>query len=298
MKTRYILFVIISVTLGVIGGCFKNPFTTNDKPESESMPLQGENVLWVSSIPLGANVYLIKNDASLKSDVKPNDQNATGNYPLSMWAKPIESNAVQHESGPFSQPTVGKTPLAIEVPDGNYIIGVQLDVKDNNIPFLWDLTTISEWWKNMEIRNSLDAGEIGFHQNGTGYLNDGNQELWAIITNGFVRKFGKTYSVQKKAGETATIIALFQRQNEDPQELYEMLPTDYKFQSRMLFPSFWEVAGVPKAECKKFHERLMRGGKAVYLGNKKYVLVELTPLDHAVPSKQQTGGFTMRLITP
>jgi hypothetical protein len=307
MKTQYILFVVISVTIGVIGGCAGKPFITNDKSESGAMPLQGENVLWISSIPLGADVYLIKDDDLQRSDAKSTEPNTTGKKGPSMSMHNIESTTVQHETGPFSQPSLGKTPLAIEVPDGNYIIGVQLDVKDQNIA--WKFAAIAEetgasgaestlidMWKNMEVRDSLPAGEIGLSESGTGYLNEGNQELWAIITEGLVRKVGKTYSVQKKTGETATVIALFQRQDEDPQKLYEMLPADYKFRSRMLHPSIWKVAGVPNSECTKFHERLMRGGKAVYLGKKKYVLCEFTPLDQAVPSERRTGGFTMRLL--
>jgi len=306
MKTRYVMLVIVSITLGTIGACVHEPFITSDKPETGAMPLQGESVLWISSIPLGADVYLIKDDDLQRPGARPIDPNATEEKGPSMSMHNIERTTVQHETGPFSQPSLGKTPLAIEVPDGNYIIGVQLDVKDNNVP--WELAVIgeksgipgmAESWKNMEVRDSLPAGEIGLSESGTSYLNDGNQELWAIITNGFVRKVGKTYSVQKKTGETATVIALFQRQGEDPQELYETLPADYKFRSRMLYPSFWEVAGVPKSDCKKFHERLTRGGKAVYLGKKKYVLCEFTPLDHAIPSERRAGGFTMRwLETP
>ena len=268
------------------------------------MPLQEENVLWISSIPLGADVYLIKDDDLQRPDAKPTDPNATDKKGRYMSMHNIESTTVQHETGPFSQPLVGKTPLAIEVPDGNYIIGVQLDVKDQNIA--WKFAAIAEetgasgaestlidMWKNMEVHDSLPAGEIGHSKNGTGYLNDGNQELWAIITDGLIRKIGKTYTVKKEAGKAATVIALFQRKNKCAQDLYKTMPDDYKFRSRALAPSLWEVVGVPKADCKKFHERLIRGGKAVYLGKKKYVLCEFTPLDHAVPSERRTGGFIM-----
>jgi hypothetical protein len=303
MKTQCVLFVVISATIGFIVGCTEKSFITNDEPESGVMPLQNENVLWISSIPLGADVYLIKDDELQRHGSRSADPHATDKEGPSMSMHSIKSTSVQHETGPFSQQSLGKTPLAIEVPDGNYIVGVQLDVKDDNVP--WEFALMgeetgvlgaAESWKNMEIRDSLHEGAIGPSSNGTGYLNDGNQELWAIITRGLVRKIGKTYMVQKKAAQTATVIAIFQRKGEDPQELYETLPADYKFRSRMLGPSIWEVAGVPKANCKKFHERMMLGGKAIYLGKKKYVMCEFTPLDHAVPSKRRTGGFTMRLI--
>jgi hypothetical protein len=41
-------------------------------------------------------------------------------------------------------------------------------------------------------------------------------EFWALYSKGLLKKVGKTYEVEKKPQETAAVIALFQRKNEDP----------------------------------------------------------------------------------
>jgi len=307
MIRGYILYGLALVLIVTLTACTQQDTIARDKPESGAMPLQNEDVLWVSSVPLGADVFVISDIESYKSNNKSNDPNAPSHDAPYMSTHTIESTAIQHEKGIFSQPAVGKTPMALNVPDGNLIIGVQLNVNDQNIA--WELFNqankaelsedefFAEMWTNVEIYDGLPNGEIGHSGNGTKYLNDGNQELWAIITDGIIRKIGKTYKVKKEPGKAATVIALFQREDDDPEELYKTLPEDYKLRTRtMLSAPIWEVTGVPKANCKNFHKRMIRGGKAIYIGTKKQVMCEFVPLDHAVPNKRTTGGFTMRMV--
>lgn len=300
MKTQYIIIFIVSIILGGIGGCVQETVVSSDEPECGVMPLKGDDVLWISSIPLGADVFLIKDD-DLQMPADPN----TTKEGLSITPQLVET--LQHETGPFSQASVGRTPLVLNVPDGNYTVGVQLNVSGHNIVWRCAAQTkkkdssetdslVEDLFKNMEIQDSYPEGGMGVPESYTGCLSDGNQELWVIITDGLVRKIGKTYTVKKKSGETATVIALFQHQNEDSKHLYEALPTDYKFRWRRdVIPSS-HAFGVPWSKCMKFREMLMRGGKAIYLGKKRRVMFELVPLDNAIPSKRRTGGYTIRFI--
>ena len=217
------------------------------------MPLLNEDVLWVSSVPLGASVVVFEKD---KGDTGKPDSGGR----LSGTSEVLE----QHRSGPFARVAAGATPLTLQLPPGTYRVGVQIDLADE-MP-RWEFCNIATLFgtmKSAEIYSPLDSGSIG--EDGLSFtLADKNLQEWVLCDSDTVRKIGKLYEVEKKEGETATVIAVFQRKDEDPDRIYETLPDDYRFRGRVISPEGLEIFGVPKSESKAMFRRLMRGGKVLY----------------------------------
>lgn len=259
-----------------------------------AMPLMEEDVLWISSVPLGASVVVFqKEEGQLFALEEDNGHNVTKKtFALQSIGSPVALD--QHTAGPFSRSLAGKTPLSVKVPPGIYCVGVQLDISGEEIfrkvlcQFLGRLGTS----KSTEIYSDRARGKMGNSSVGF-FLNDGNQEEWYLCDGDGVVKAGRTYEIEKKEGETATVIALFQKQDDDPDKVYETLPEDYTFRDRyFLSPGMIEAFEIPQNESERVYERMMRGGKAVYLDQNLRFKGELKPLGRT-PDGKQSGGFTM-----
>lgn len=288
-KASHLLLVFLCL---ILSGCVR--FDWPDPTQMEgSMPLLEEDVLWVSSVPLGASVVIFPKE---KGQLFPLDADNGHDITKKMVALQSKSNSEaldQHTTGPFSRPPAGKTPLAVKMPPGIYWVGIQLDIPaeerlaDWLCQFMGGLGTS----KSAEIYSDTPRGRIGSSSVGI-FVDDGNQEEWYLCDCNGIRKAGRTYEIEKKEGETATVIALFQKQDEDPDKAYEMLPEDYNFRDRFLSPGTMEAFHIPKDESKLVFERLMRGGKAIYLDENIRFKCELTPLGKT-PDGKHPVGFTM-----
>ena len=245
------------------------------------MPLLDEDVLWVSSVPLGASVVVFEKD---KGD--------TGKPDSGVWMSGTYEVLEQHRSGPFARVAAGATPLTLQLPPGAYRVGVQIDLADE-MPS-WDFcntATLFGTMKSAEIYSHLDSGSIG--DEGLGFtLADNNLQEWVLCDSDTVRKIGKIYEVEKKKGETATVIAVFQRKDENPDRIYETLPDGYRFRDRFMSPEGLEIFGIPKSESKAMFRRLMRGGKVLYSDGDFHFKCELNPLGRR-PEGGIAGGFTI-----
>ncbi len=271
-QTSHIISLLLCL---VLSGCVRFEWPDSTLTE-DPMPLIDEGVLWISSVPLGARVVVFEKEAD-----KPDGPKAGMQY---MYGK--SELLDQHTSGPFARASAGKTPLAVKVPPGKYCIGVQINVKPDELQWGFCQTaTFSGMMQSAEIYSSVGAGRIGHEGIGL-YLNDGNLEEWVLCDENGVTKAGKTYEVEKKEGETATVIALFQRKEVDPDRMYETLPDDYRFRNRLFMsPEGLEIFGIPKSESKLTYRMLMRGGKVLYSDGDFHFMCELIPLG------QSSGGF-------
>ena len=294
-----------------VPGCTSLQSVHSESLHEEPMPHISEDVLWVSSIPLGADVFVF--EKKQKERFPPDPNNDLDKYPEKglVQMHTLENTALQHTTGPFSRKPVGKTPVTIKVPAGMYCVGVQLDVASENIPFQYfgeaedseEYAEAFKWFsgtQELEIYANLGPLNVGLGEFGhlSPYLYDDNLEFWALYSKGLLKKVGKTYEVEKKQGETAAVIALFQRKNEDPDKIYNALPEEYRFNKRInLIPDIIEIWGVPKNMSKPLYRRVLRGGKAmVYDSQSDCILIELTPLGPAASGKGERAAYTTRII--
>jgi len=278
-----------------------------DKPlHKESMPHISEDILWISSIPLGADVFVFEKKPKERFPLNPDDDLNKDPEKSMMQMHSEENSALQHTVGPFSRESVGKTPLKIKVPAGTYCIGVQLDVASENIPFQFfgenaedDTTKLFSDAQRLEIYANLGPWNVGLGEFGTlsPYLYDRNLEFWGLYSKGYLKKVGKTYEVEKKGGEASTVIALFQRKDKDPDEIYNTLPKEYRFNERSFLKEMLEIYGAPKGRTKKLYQQVLRGGKAiVYDSQSDYILVELLPLGPAESGKGKRSEYTTTVM--
>jgi len=187
------------------------------------MPAPNNDVLWISSVPLGAQVF-----------AKPFDCKAA-----LVW-----KNYVQ----------IGRTPLMRELAPGKYAVKIQ--VPDKLATKLRPATKLGEDAIPFE-RDSW--GEVTFRK---------GENVVASVT----------YTLEKREGKAATLIALFQRKGLTLDEVVEACPEGYSFNfndkkltGALLFHE------VPKADIPKILDALHRGGKIIWHGAKKSLMIELTP---------------------
>lgn len=270
------------------------------------MPLIDEDVLWVSSIPLGATVFIFEKHKGERFPLNPDDNSSKKpeTPQMQMQTRGVEKGAFEHKAGPFSRKPVGITPLAVQVPPGTYCVGIQLDVSSENVAWQFftkgtaeDKETAELLLANVELYANLGENNVGLGYEWTQYQGDGNLELWALVGDGgLFKKVGKTYEVEKKLGEAATIIALFQLKDEDPAKIYETLPEGYRFKKRLLLtPKGLEIMGVPRTMSKQTFKRLMHGGKVLLCNLEASFMCELTPLGPS-PGGGEKGGFRMTKV--
>jgi len=188
-----------------------------------AMPAPHEDKLWVSSVPLGAEVYAKAFDCK-EALVWPKYQN------------------------------IGRTPLIRDLAPGKYAVKVMVPAK---------------LAATLQPSTKLGADTNPFEYDGVGeVLSRENENVVA----------SHTYTVVKKAGEAATVIALFQKKGLNIDEALKAFPeghnfhfSDKKLEGRLLYYQ------VPKTDIPKILEALHRGGKVVWHGQTKSFIIELLP---------------------
>ena len=292
---RHTLHLIPVLLCLILFGCvrFKRP----DPSLTEGpMPLIDEDVLWVSSVPLGANVVVFQKVKDEFFPLVPADRQDEKPRIVGLQSRTSSEPLEQHTTGPLARALAGKTPLAVQIPPGTYCVGVQLDISSEE-NLAWELCQFMTGLgasKSAEIYSDIARGKIGHGGIGL-FLNDGNLEEWLLCDGTGVKKAGRTYEIEKKEGETATVIALFQKKDENPDRAYQTLPEEYRFRNRFLSPGSFEAFEIPKNETEGMFERLMHGGKVLYLDEKLRFMCELTPLGER-PDGRSAGGFNMSWI--
>ncbi|MFH1730069.1 MAG: hypothetical protein ABIF82_00280 [Planctomycetota bacterium] len=206
------------------------------------MPAPDQDVLWISSVPLGAQVF-----------AKPFDCEAA-----LAWKDYVQ---------------IGRTPLMRELGPGKYAIKVHVPDK---------LAT--------KLRPATKLGEDAIpFERGT----------WGEVTfrKGENVIASVTYTLEKREGKAATLIALFQRKGLTLDEVVESCPEGYSFNfddKKLTEALLYQE--VPRADIPKVLDALHRGGKMIWHGEKKSLMIELTPgprgwrIGGAERPKKSTGG--------
>jgi len=264
-------------------------------PKTEAMPLLEDDVLWVSSVPLGADVVIFQKEKDQQFPLreKKDDEPVRPGIQMAGHSERI----TQHAAGPFTRTPAGKTPLTIKVPPGIYCVAVQLDVSAEKPEFEFCQILAGTGTKQSgEVYGNLGSiRKIGGHGMGLHY-NDGNLEEWALCDGEGLLKVGKTYEIEKKAGESASVIALFQRVDEDPAAIYSSVPEDYRFKERFLGPGAFEAFGFPPDESEQAFQRVMRGGKVLVKDGEFGLICELLPF--SADGKKGGISFSMSGMPP
>lgn len=287
-------------------GCDRSPSSETLPPEP--MPAFNEDVLWISSVPLGAKVIIFQKEKS--HPFSPNKEDVSVNEPCLLYL-PGGDSEIDHKTGPFAHEIAGVTPLKIKVSPGAYGVIVQLDVSSENIQSGFmnarEKTEEGRTVTNMFTENRLEVYEyfagkaVGFDNfgNPTSYLQDGNIEMWGFYHKGLLKEVAKSYEIEKEDGKPATLIALFQRCNEDPGKIYNMLPPEYQFNKRhTLMPEILEMWGISKAESAQYYQQLLHGGKVLRCDSSpNHLMLELKPVEITISdqSTTYTGGYTMSI---
>ena len=205
------------------------------------MPAPNEDVLWISSVPVGAQVF----------------------------AKPFECNAALVWKDDVQ---IGRTPLMRELGPGKYAITIH--VPDKLATKLRPATKLGDDAIPFERDN---WGEVTFRK---------GENVIASVT----------YTVEKREGKAATLIALFQRKGLTLDEVVEACPEGYSFNfddKKLTGTLLYHE--VPKADIPKILDALHRGGKIIWHGAKKSLMIELTPgprgwrIGGAEPPKKSKG---------
>jgi hypothetical protein len=198
------------------------------------MPAPDEDVLWVSSVPLGAEVY----------------------------AKPFDCKAAQVWK---DYVRIGKTPLTRELGPGKYAVRVLVPAR-----------------LAAKLRPSTKLGED---------TNPFEHDGWGEVTfrKGENVISSVTYTVRKREGKAATLISLFQPKALPLKEVVERFPKGHNFrfaekklEGRLLYHE------IPKEDVSLLIEALRRGGKVIWHGKKKSLMITLT----TGPKGWNIGGAT------
>jgi hypothetical protein len=305
---RAILLLIFPISTFLIGCDRSPPFREliQELPP-EAMPAFEEDVLWISSVPLGAEVIVFEKE---KGQIFPPQPDNDAQSKAFMFMTTHSGTEIKHKTGPFIHEVAGVTPLKLTISPGVYCVAVQLDVSSENIEFSFygeedqssespELDKIYTDSDILELYTSFGRSEVGFDKfyNPSSYLQDGNMELWALYAKGHLKKISKIYEIEKEDGKPSTLIALFQHKDEKPDKIFNELPLAYKFNERsMLTPDLLEIWGIPKKESQQFHERLHRGGKALICDSRNdYMMVELKPVEIDISKNSKSGGYTMSM---
>ena len=187
------------------------------------MPGAGQDVLWVSSVPLGAVIH-----------VKPFDCPAA-----QVWKEYLH---------------FGKTPLMRELGPGKYAVKVRVPgtlagvlrpstkLGEGSIPFE------NDYW-----------GEAAFRQ--------GENVLESV-----------TYTVIKREGKAAVLIALFQPKGLKLAEVVAGFPKGHNFHfAEKELEQALQFQRVPKADIALIIEAVQRGGKIIWHGPTKSLMITATP---------------------
>ncbi len=186
------------------------------------MPQAGEDIFWVSSVPLGAQVF-----------VKPFDCKAA-----EVWKDYIR---------------MGETPFACELGPGKYAVKVLVPQKLAS-----------------ELRPAMKLGEDAnpFEHDGWGEIlfRPGENIVAAV-----------TYTVIKVEGQPATLIALFQKKGVPLEQVVESFPTGHNFnfdEKKLEGELIYQQ--VPKDDIALILRALRRGGKIIWHGPDKSLMLEIT----------------------
>lgn len=281
-SVRCSISVILAVlALSANGSSGADKFPVEPKAR---MPLPTEDVLWVSSIPSGAKVFVF---AKKKGQVFPPENTDGKPSVASTWTdQPTKGD----QQGPWVRESLGVTPLAIHVPAGIYCVAVLLDVAIEKVPCG---LTASSGYLNLG-RYNIGFGEGDISMTFSSYLNDGNQELWQFCVDGVAQRIGKTYEVEKTEGQAATVIALFQHVDQDLSKLYKPFPNASGATNYMATPDSLILDGLPADQAPVVSDRLQRGGKVLQLdADGSYLMVELTPAGARI---SQSDKYVRRMI--
>jgi len=187
------------------------------------MPAVNQNVLWVSSVPLGAQVF-----------AKP------FNCPAArVWQTYIR---------------IGETPLLRELGPGTYAVKVLVPQK-----LAGELRPSTKLGEDTNPFEHDGWGEIAFRQ---------GENVVASVT----------YTVVKTEGKASTLISLFQRKGASLAEVVAACPKGHNFNfndKKLAVDLRYQL--VPENDVKLLLEALHRGGKVIWHGPKKSLMVELTP---------------------
>ncbi len=187
------------------------------------MPGPSEDVLWVSSVPLGAEVY----------------------------AKPLGGRAAAAWK---DYKRLGTTPFISKLPAGEYEVVV-------SVP-----SALAA-----KLRPSTKLGEDTnpFEPDGWGKLNFRKSEN--VVES-------MTYKIVKTAGKPATLIALFQSRGLAFDKVLEGFPPgrNFNFIDKKLEGVLLNKK-VPRQEIPPILDALHRGGKVVWHGAEKSLMIELKP---------------------
>jgi len=198
------------------------------------MPAPDEDVLWISSVPLGAEVF-----------AKPFDCKAA-----LVWKEYMR---------------IGRTPFKRELGAGTYAIKIHVPDK-----------------VAMKLRPATKLGEdaVPFERDSWGEVTfrEGANVLASV-----------TYTIEKREGKAATLIALFQRKGLTLDEVVEGCPEghSFNFNDKKLEGALLSQK-VPRGDIPKILDALHRGGKIVWHGETKSLMIELTP----GPRGWRIGGAT------
>ncbi len=187
------------------------------------MPAPDQDVLWVSSVPFGANVY-----------AKPFDCAAANVWKEYMY--------------------IGKTPLMRELGAGKYAVKIMVPAK--LAAALRPSTKLGEDTNPFEHDG---WGEIHFKQN--------ENVISSVV-----------YTVIKTDGRSAVLISLFQRKGASLDEVVAAFPEGHNFDfSEKKLEGALLFQQIPKTDIPKLVDGLRRGGKIIWHGKTKSMMIELTP---------------------
>jgi hypothetical protein len=187
------------------------------------MPNANQDVLWVSSVPLGAEVY-----------AKPFDCAAA-----KLWQTYMR---------------IGKTPMMRELGPGKYAVKVMVPAK---------------LAATLRPSTKLGEGSNPFEHDGWGEVHfKPNENVIASVV----------YTVMKREGRAATLISLFQKKGATLDEVLETFPEGHNFQfNEKKVEGALLYQQVPKADIARILEGLRRGGKIIWHGKTKSLMIDLTP---------------------
>ncbi len=193
-----------------------------EPPTILPMPRAGEDIFWVSSVPLGAQVF-----------VKPFDCKAA-----EVWKDYIR---------------MGETPFACELGPGKYAVKILVPEKLAS-----------------GLRPAMKLGEDAnpFEHDGWGEVNfrTGENVIAAV-----------TYTVIKVEGQPATLISLFQKKGATLEQVVESFPTGHNFnfdEKKLEGDLLYQQ--VPKNDIALMLRALHRGGKIIWHGPDKSLMIEIT----------------------
>lgn len=259
MQKKVIIILILAIIISVsvlFSGCIDTEDKQDEVPnlfkDLSDEPWKGD-ILWISSVPLGAEVYV----ANINELYWPDPR----------WG-PSTSDVEKEEC------YKGTTPLSVEINPGRYVILFKVKAeKFEACSSVYEYMQEKSKYLKTYIPDEGYTGEEPTITTGDLFVHDfdGKYMTGEAYKDKKIEYFTRAYIIDKGIKQN-THIGLFQPVDATYDELYSLLPRNENFVFKNIEDPLKEY-NIPSSDIPKISKILSHGGKFIWTYNKTQMLV-------------------------